>query len=258
MGQGSNSVRSQECRGLIAQYHRCLETEIQRREVAKEIERLKETYPLFRKYASTEELVALIRPGNPAYTDKDAVLTVLLAEIKRKPTLFPLLNLVLWDGLCNIFWRKHRACLNPDDLFSRIQAEFFHVAIAYPLDRRPRKIDVNLILDTKKKITAWQREEARYCEQHRPLEPTHEGGMAPADVRESEAFPEEKEAYLLDLVYRHVIDETQYDLLVETEVYKRMTQKEWAEARGVPYATVRSWRHRAEKAIREYEKGRRR
>ena len=33
-----------------------------------------------------------------------------------------------------------------------------------------------------------------------------------------------------------------------------MTQKEWAEAHGVPEGTARSWRCRAEKAMREYEK----
>jgi len=65
------------------------------------------------------------------------------------------------------------------------------------------------------------------------------------------------EAYLLELVYRGVINEKQYDLLLETKVYKRMSQNEWAEARGVAHATVRSWHHRAEMAIRKYEKDRR-
>ena len=69
-------------------------------------------------------------------------------------------------------------------------------------------------------------------------------------------FPEESEAYLLDLVYRQVINETQYDLLLETAVYRRKTGKQWAKARGVKYATARCWRHRAELAIREYMESR--
>ena len=60
--------------------------------------------------------------------------------------------------------------------------------------------------------------------------------------------------YLLDLVYRKVITEQQYDLLLETRVYKRMDLQEWAESRGLVYATVRRWAFRAEQAIRGHEK----
>ncbi len=249
---------ARDSRTLIAQYRRDLEAQLQRRDLRQEIEWLRETYPVFEKYASIEDLAALVRPGNPAYADKDAVLGILVARIQtgRHRTLFPLLNLVFWDSLMRIFRRKRRACANPDDLFSRIQADFFHVAITYPLDRRPRKIDVNLVLDTKKKVTAWQRDEAKYRQSHEYLGPGHEACTALADLQESEIFPEEMEAYLLDLVYRKVINQNQYDLLLETEVYKRMTQKEWAEARVVKHTTARSWRHRAEMATQEYERAR--
>lgn len=247
---------TQDCRGLIAQYRRDLEADLQRQSVTREIERLREAYPVFQKYPSVEELAALVRPGSPAYADKDTALGALLAEVKRKTTLFPLLNLIFWDSLMSIFQRKRRDCPDPDDLFSRIQVEFFQVAVTYPLDRRPQKVNINLYLDTWKKVTAWQREEAKYREQYEHLGPAHELGMVPADVQESEVFPEEMEAYLLDLVYRQTIDENQYDLLIETEVYKRMTQKEWSKARGVKHPTARCWRHRAEAAIREYGKAR--
>jgi len=46
--------------------------------------------------------------------------------------------------------------------------------------------------------------------------------------------------FRLGYVYQKVVNETQYDLLLETAVYRRMTEKEWAKARGVPHATVRS------------------
>ncbi|MBE3135759.1 MAG: hypothetical protein IMZ55_19995 [Acidobacteria bacterium] len=36
-----------------------------------------------------------------------------------------------------------------------------------------------------------------------------------------------------------------------------MNQREWAEARGVAHATARSWRHRAEAAVQEYAKAKR-
>jgi len=99
--------------------------------------------------------------------------------------------------------------------------------------------------------------EAQRRGRYKRLGPAHELGMVPAEVQESKVFPEEMEAYLLDFLYRQVIDEMQYDLLLETEGYKRMTQKEWAKARDAAYATVRSRHHRAEQAIQEYEKARR-
>jgi len=247
-----------DCRDLIAQVRRDLEAGLQRREVRQEIERLRETYPVFGRYGSIEELAALVRPSNPAYGGKDAALGALLAEIKRKTTLFPLLNLIFWDSLMSIFQRKRRDCPNPADLFSRIQAEFFEVAATYPLDRRPRKINLNLYLDTWKKVTAWQREEAQYHGQHKPLGPEHELGVVAADVQESEVFPEDFEPYFRELVLRNVITQAQCDLLLETAVYGRLSEKEWAKARGVKYATVRSWRHRAEKAIRKHEGEKRR
>jgi len=98
-----------------------------------------------------------------------------------------------------------------------------------------------------------------YTERHKiRSEDLFSGLLVPADVQESEVFPEQMEAYLLELLYRCVVSETQYDLLMETKVYRRMSQREWAASRGVPPATVRSWRHRAEQAIREHEKARRR
>jgi len=251
-------VGTRNCRELVAQYRRDLEAKLQEKEVKQEMERVRATYPVFARYPSVEELATLMRQRSPDfYADKDAVLAALLTEIKRKTMLFPLLNLMFWDSLTSIFRRKRRHCPNPDDLFSRIQVEFFQVAATYPLDRRPRKIDVNLILDTKKKVTAWQREEAAYREQYQSLGPAHELGMVPADVQESAVFPEELEPYLEEMVLRQVINKMQYDLLLETEVYGRMTQKDWAEARGVKHATARNWHFRAKQAIQEYARAHR-
>ena len=73
------------------------------------------------------------------------------------------------------------------------------------------------------------------------------------DLFASKIYPEEMEAYLLEMVYRKVITETQYDLLLETLVYRRMNQREWAERKGLCYNTVRNLRYRAQVAMRGYE-----
>ena len=256
-------MRGENLRGLLAQYWRDLEAQLQRREIRQEIERLRETYAVFEEYNSVEELVALVGPGNQTYTDKEAVLRALLLEIrreaeaKREPRLFPLLSMVFWASLCDIFWRKVRSCPDPDDLLSRVRAGFYEVAVTYPL-HRPGSIGGNLYWDTWKSITAWQREEAVYRKHHQRLEPADEPHVVLGDPREAEVHPEDMEYHLLGYVFKKVINDTQYDLLLETEVYKRMSQKEWAEARGVPHATARSWRHRAEQAIQKHERMRRR
>ncbi len=254
---------TRNCRELVAQCRRDLEAQLQRRDVRQRIERLRETYAVFEEYNSVEELVALVGPGNQTYTDKEAVLRALLLEIrreaeaKREPRLFPLLSMVFWASLCDIFWRKVRSCPDPDDLLSRVRAGFYEVAVTYPL-HRPGSIGGNLYWDTWKSITAWQREEAVYRKHHQRLEPADEPHVVLGDPREAEVHPEDMEYHLLGYVFKKVINETQYDLLLETKVYRRMTEKEWAKARDANYTTARSWCHRAEQAIQAYEDARRR
>lgn len=231
-----------------------LEAQLEREDFKKLVVETRESHPVFTRYPALEDLVNLCRPGARNYEDKDLVLAILLAELKRKTKSFPLLLLMFWDSMIRLYYGMRRSVSDEDELFSRIQVEFFHTAVAYPLDRRPRKIDVNLFLDTKKKVTRWQREEAYYHEQHEEFGPVHEDRPSLAELQVSETFPEEMETCLLELVYRKVINERQYALLLETEVYKRVTQKEWAEARGFAYATVRSWHYRAVMAIRKYVK----
>lgn len=240
----------------IEQYRRQLEGQVRSHRIKEEVERLRKLHPIFEHYSAIENLIDLGRPGGRCYEEKDAVLAVLLSEIKRAPTIFALLNLMFWDSLLRLFYskRKNLPAWDHDELFARIQVDFFHTAVSYPLERRPRKIDVNLVLDTKKRVTRWQREEALYRERHEEFGPAHEDKQALSELVVSRVFPEEMEAWLLDLVYRKVINEQQYDLLLETEVHKRMTEKAWAESRGVPYATVRSWHHRAKMAIQKHVK----
>ncbi len=243
---------------MLEQYYRHdLETQIQSPKLNQAIKKIRIIHPILKKYPATEELIALVQPGNRNYADKDEVLRIILVELKTDFTLFPLLNIMFWNSLLRLFQRKCKSVPNHNELFSRIQMDFFHTAVLYPLDRRPRKIDVNLILDTRKKVTRWQREEALYSERYDELKPIHETGKSLNDFQTTHVFPEEMEEYLLDLVYRRIINEKQYDLLLETRVYKRMNQKEWAKARGVAYATTRSWRFRAEESIWKYEKKRR-
>jgi len=248
---------------MLANYRRLLEAQLQRQEVRQAIEKIRNSHAVFKRYPTVEDLANLCKTGAQNYEDKDAVLTIFLSEIKREATLFPLLHLMLWDSWARLFNGKRKSvpASDLDELFSRLQVDFFHTAVEYPLDRRPRKIDVNLILDTKKKISRWQREEAAQSEKYESFDeiktPEAKRTWALAELLVSTVFPEEKEEYLLDRVYRGVINKLEYGLIVETQVYKRMNLKEWAQINGVPHATARSWLYRAKLALRRYEEAHR-
>ena len=147
---------------MLAQYRRDLEVQVRSQEVKEAIERIKITNPIFGKFPTVNDLVDLVQPKNRNYADKDKVLGALLKELKRETALFPLLNLMFWENLLRLFHSKGRGFPDREELFSRIQLAFYHTAVTYPLERRPKKIVVNLFLDTKKKVTHWQRTEVLF------------------------------------------------------------------------------------------------
>jgi len=237
-------------------YRHELELQVNSRECKEAFERLKSEHPIFKLYPNVESLCNLLKPGNKNYAHKDEVMAILLTELKRSNAIYPLINMMFWDSLHRLYRQRKFGVAEPEELFYEIQWDFYRSVISHNLERLPRKIDVNIFLNTKKKVIAWEKENIRYKEALRKLEDLHKAGMSPADLEESNVYPEEMEAYLLDMVYRKVITETQYDLILETLVYKRMNQREWAEKRGIPYNTVRSLRYRAEMAIRRFEEQR--
>lgn len=101
----------------------------------------------------------------------------------------------------------------------------------------------------------WEQENLRYKDALKELEDLCEEGISPEDLDELNVHPEEMEAYLLDMVYLKVITDTQYELILETLVYKRLHPREWAEKKGMPYTTARTLKHRAEIALRRFEQG---
>lgn len=237
-------------------YRRDLESQLNSRECQEAFERLKSEHPIFNLYPTVESLCELLKAGNKNYVHKDEVMTILLKELHRSNAIYHLINMMFWESLHRLYRQRKFRVAEPEDLFNEIQWDFYRTVISHNLERFPRKIDVNIFLNTKKKVIAWEKKNIRYKEALRELEDLHKAGISPADLEESRVYPEEMKAYLLDMVYRKVITETQYDLILETLVYKRMNQREWAEKRGIPYNTVRSLRYRAEMAVKQFEEER--
>ncbi len=238
-------------------YRHELELQLNLRECKEAFERVKNEHPIFNLYPTVESLCNLLKPGNKNYAHKDEVMAILLTELHRGNAIYPLINIMFWDSLYRLYYQRWFRVADPEALFNEIQWDFYHSVINHNLDRLPRKIDVNIFLNTKKKVIAWEKENLRYKEALNGLVDLCKTGLSPNDLEESRVYPEEMEAYLLDMVYRKIITKIQYDLILETRVYKRMNQREWAEKRGIPYNTVRSLRSRAQMAIKRFEKKRR-
>ena len=179
------------------QYFCDLKSQIKGRELLERIDKLMSEHPIMKKYPTPEHLAMLGQPGTNGRSDRDEVLRILLAEIKQGPLLFPLLSFMFWNSLSSIFATKLKSTPNPDDLFARVQLDFYQTLVEYPLDRRPRKVDVNIVLDTRKKVTRWLAEEARCYATHEEFQLRHASALRLRDCSESTVFPEEMEAFLI-------------------------------------------------------------
>ncbi len=242
---------------FLDQYRANLTEALNRPDLRKTLERLRQEHPVFEHYLTTESLKNLLSPNSKNYSDKDSVMTILLTELKRSNVIYPLINFIFWDSLYKLYNRRRSHVDDHEELFCRIQWDFYQTVMSHDVERLSRKIDVNIFLNTKKRIIAWEKENIREDEAVKELCQLEEAGLSPSDLEESHVPPEEMETYLLDMVYRKVITETQYDLLLETQVYKRTHPQRWATEKGISYATARSLKHRAEKAIRQFEEKKR-
>jgi hypothetical protein len=243
---------------LEQRYRNELEVEVNSKECREAFENLKREHGIFRVYPDSKALCDLLSVRNKNYQHKDKVMAILLTELRRSSTIYPLINLMFWDSLLNLYLRKRTVDRDQEDLFSRIQWDFYHSVIGHDLDRLPRKIDVNIYLNTMKRVTDWENRNRRERDSIEDLHDICESGLFPVDLRESEVHPEEMESYLLGMVYRKVINQKQYDLIVDTVVHKRMTQKEWAKQKGMATKTAKMLKYRAGIAMRQHEKKRRR
>jgi len=249
-------------RPFLEQYRSNLEEKLRGQEFRQAFEKLKREDPIFDTYPTVEALRNLLSPNNKNYADKDAVMGILLRELKRGNAIYPLINLMFWDSLYRLYRQRHSRVDDYEELFNQIQWNFYQAVKSHDLERLPRKIDVNIFLNSKKKVLKWEKENLRTRDTLREsldeFMDLSKAGLSPVDLVESTVHPEEMETYLLDMVYRKVITEDHYDLLLETSVHKRMSQKEWAREKGIPHnTTVRTLKHRAEKAIRRFEEKRR-
>lgn len=242
---------------FVQKYRKVLESQLSSRECKEAFEGLKSEYSIFDLYPTVEFLCHLFKPkGN--YAHKDEIMSILITELRRNRAIFPLIQIIFWNSLSRLHYQRQFRVAEPKELFSTIQDVFFQSLMDYNLEQLPKKVDINIFFNTKKGIIKWEKK--NLCDKEkakRLIEDYSKDGLSPSDLCKSKVYPEQMEDFLLDKVYRGIITDTQYDLILETLVYKRMNQREWAEQKGMSYHTVRNLRYRAEVAIRGYEEKRR-
>ena len=237
-------------------YRKEIELQVDAEECRNAFEKLKSGHSIFNLYSTVKSLRELFKSNNKNYAHKDEVMVIFLTELHRNKAIFPLINIMLWNNLYWLYCRHFKRVTDPEELFNRIQEEFYHCLINHNLERLPKKVNMNILFNTRKKIIAWEEEKLRYEKELKEFDNLSELGLSPFDLAKSQVYPEQMEEYLLDMVYRKIITEIQYDLILETQVYKKMNQKEWALKRGIPHSTVRTLIFRAKVAMRRYEEER--
>lgn len=237
-------------------YRKELELQVNGKECKEAFERLKSEHSIFEFYSTVKSLRDLFKSDNKNYSHKDEVMAILLTELHKNKAIFPLINIMFWNNLYWIYCRHFNRVSDLEELFNRIQEEFYHSLMNHNLERLPKKINMNVLFNTRKKVIAWEEEKLRYGKALKEFDNLSELNLSPFDLAKSQIYPEQIEEYLLDMVYREIITQIQYELILETQVYKRMNQKEWALKRGIPHSTVRTLMLRAKMAMKRYEEER--
>ncbi len=231
---------------------RDLEAALTTDEFRKAFEDLKTKDEVFRKYPTVEALVALCQPGAPDPEGRDRTLGSILRALKRDNALFPLLHLMFWVSLSRLHAKLAKRTRDPESLFEQLQFGFFQTVGRYDPDRSPRKIDVNLFLNTKQAVMRWLRRGSRENSMLEHFDPNHEARRTWRVLEEISIPAEELEAFLLDLFQRGLLKPSQHEVVLDTDVYRRESVREWAKRKGISLITAHTHRQAAYRAIRKH------
>jgi DNA-directed RNA polymerase specialized sigma24 family protein len=181
-------------------------------------------------------LFAFLR--TPPSSLRDEVFCALLRCAKSDQLAGLVLLEALLPGLKAIFGRTLLRAAERDELLALLLAQSWQQLVGYPVERRPRRVAANLLLDIRK-YTLRELERVRR-ESSLPLE----GGETPdpADAGADVELP------LRRAVAAGALSEAEAELILETRVDRRRLPEIAAEL-GVAYITVYQRRARAERRL---------
>jgi hypothetical protein len=240
---------------MLDRYRRELENEMARPEFLEQEMRIRRAWTVFEKYPTREDLVRLMAQGGPRYySDKDRILGILLREFRKDNMLFPLLNLLFWKPLAKLYHRFLPDAPEPEALLGQIQWEFFRQLLKYDLETYPKKIHINIALNTRREVNTWMTHQDRGPEDLNPPDVLDEIPIPQPSVSDWPVPPEEIEPFLMDLRLQGLLSPIQLRVIVETYLHADRTVTEWARKNNIPLRTALSHHRRALRIINRHLK----
>ena len=192
------------------------------------------------RFDSADELIRfLLRPG--PWAARDAVLAALLAQARTEPLAARVVLAALLPGLKRIAEQVILDARDREELWQLLLACAWERIRGYPLERRPRRIAANLLLDARRRaLDAFTRERglrARLAPAAPPPLPTT-ADPAGGDV----------EVLLAWAVRAGALSAHEARLILETRYYG-VSLASIATARGASYDALRIRRRRAERRL---------
>jgi len=197
--------------------------------------------PALVRFASPTAVIEFMRrPAPPA--EKDAVLCALLSCAREEPDAGRIVLEAIRPGLLNLTARITRDARNREELRATLLLAIWEEIRHYPLERRPRRVAANLLLDALHRTLV----EAGHESAWRSL-----WSFTPVQSHEHEA-PEEVDRDIDGMLARAVHAGALSSAEAETILASRVDGVKLAElasAAGVSYNTMKLRRQRAERRL---------
>lgn len=192
--------------------------------------------------AGFEDAAALLRflRGPGLSSDKDAVLRALLACARAEPLAGRVALEAMLPGLKRLAGRLLVDAREREELWSALMACAWERIRTYPVERRPRKIAANLVLDclsgTLAALSGWRRDPA--AKAYPPSRALESVTTCEGDV----------DGLLAEAVAAGALSEDEAELIAATRI-DGASLGELAASQGLRFDTLKHRRHRAERRL---------
>lgn len=194
--------------------------------------------PALARFHRPADVLRYLR-SRPSAAAEDTVLLALLTRARQEPSAGRLVLYALLPGLRNVARRSLVSVDEREELWAALLASVWEHIRAYPVERRPRRVAANLLLDTMRSTLAAVRRERIEDE---PL-PT-----ALADEPSPELRCDDVDALLARAVAAGAISPQEAQLVLSTR-FDGIPLAHVAAAHGEPYNRVKVRRQRAERRL---------
>jgi DNA-directed RNA polymerase specialized sigma24 family protein len=187
-----------------------------------------------------KDVIALLRflRGPGSGVEKDEVLSALLARARWEPLAARVVLEAMLPGLKKLAGRLLTDAREREELWSAVMACAWERICTYPVERRPRKVAANLLLDTLRGTLA-----ALSAGRREPSTQTF-----PAQLEAPQQCDSDVDALLAQAVAAGAVSEDEAELILLTRI-DGASLKVLAADRGVSFDTLKHRRHRAERRL---------